>query len=276
MPSKTCASCNHVVDYNYCANCGEKILTPELRSVGHIAGDALENLTSYDGKIWRTLITLFVKPGQLDRNYHIGQRVNYLKPISLFFIINVLFVMFSPLTDFYVAFRDQMQLQPYSDWLKPYMLEVIANKGYEIGDFEEKYNQLVVVLARSLIILQVPFFAIFSFIVLFSRKHYLSDYLIFSLNAHSWWMIWIIVAQVPAWFIGNGLSLICANLSVSYFYFLLLPIGKFIYLSLAIKTLFKFSWLRVLLSVPIMMGLYIVAHYIFRFLQLFITYSLIE
>ena len=275
MSGNKCISCGHSSVKNYCANCGEKRLTPELRSVKHIASDVIENLTSYDGKIWRTLLTLFCKPGALDYNYHIGKRVNYLKPVTLFLIINVLFVIFSPLTDFYVNFRDQTVLQPYSKLLTPYLLNYIEQNGMEVADFSEKYDQLVVVLARSLIILQVPFFALFSFAVLFSKKHYVSDYFIFSLNLHSWWMIWIVFLQLPAALFASLLSLF-GNITPMDLYFPLLSIGKCIYLIVAIRVLFGFPWWRVLISIPIIMMFYIMSHYIFRFLQLVITLSLIE
>ena len=71
----TCGvSCGAEITGRFCVRCGEQQLDPELRALSHLARDFIEGLTSVDGKLMRTLQYLFLKPGQLDFDYHIGKR----------------------------------------------------------------------------------------------------------------------------------------------------------------------------------------------------------
>ena len=116
--SKTCVSCGAEVTGRFCVRCGEQQLDPELRALSHLAKDFIEGLTSVDGKLMRTLQYLFLKPGQLDFDYHIGKRSPYIKPITLFLLINVFFVSFASITDFYLIFSDQLNAQLYTPFVR--------------------------------------------------------------------------------------------------------------------------------------------------------------
>ena len=135
--SKTCVSCGAEVSGKFCSHCGEQQLDPELRSLSHMAKDLVEDLTSVDGKLKVTLQNLLLRPGQLDYNYHIGKRNPYLKLITLFLLINVFFVSFAPITDFYLTFYDQLNAQFYSPMLK-------ENIGYIFPQYKKRQVRFIV------------------------------------------------------------------------------------------------------------------------------------
>ncbi len=261
---------------NFCSNCGERKLNNELRSIKYILKDLVEDLTSIDGKLWKTIKILLLQPGQIDHDYHTGRRIAYIKPISLFFILNVLFVMFSSLNDFYVTLSDQLHLQPYSEMIAPHIREYVQSQKISIAEFAQRYDQLVTVLARSLIIIQVPFFAI-AVAIIFRNKHYYSgDYFTYALNFHSWIMFLFICSTIPdsiAIYVENSLNLSFTFPRV-FFYIIILGLVGYSYFSS--KTLFKLSFLQVIWRIPLLLMAYQLCHTIFRFIQLLITTSLVE
>lgn len=276
LDHQECVSCGSKMSGKYCAQCGEQRLDTELRSVRHIAKDAFENLTSVDGKIWRTLTTLFLFPGKFDYHYHIGKRVEYLKPITIFFLINVLFVAFSPITDFYVSFDDQISLQEYSAFIKPELFAYIEAQNVSIEDFAKQYDQLVTVLARSLIILQVPCFALLTGLIFYNRHYYSGDHFTFGLNLHSWFMLWIIVAQFPAELIAWVIQWFEPSVTLWSVYLMLIRLGFVYYIYMATRNMYGLRWWHLLWRLPLMLLAYRVSHVVFRFLQLVVTVMLVE
>jgi hypothetical protein len=61
---------------------------PTLRE---LAGDAWNELVGWDGKLARTLGTLFRRPGELTRAVLEGQRVRYVSPVRLYLACSVLY-----------------------------------------------------------------------------------------------------------------------------------------------------------------------------------------
>lgn len=276
LENTQCPSCGSERKGEFCSQCGEQRLNNKLRSLHYILSDIIQDLTSVDGKLWKTLRAILLKPGELEYHYYIGRRVEYLRPITLFFVLNVIFVMFSPLTDFYINLYDQITLQPYSAFIKGELNQYLNNNNIPYKEFEQNYNQLVIVLARSLIILQVPIYALASAILLANRQYYSGDYFNFSLNMHSWLLMWVFIAMIPAFVIGNVVYWINPSILPNKVYFLLLPVGLAVYLIFALRKMFQLSWIQCLWRLPLLLIAYQLCHTAFRLLQFLITASLVE
>jgi hypothetical protein len=78
-----CANCGTSLTGRYCSVCGQRGAVH--RSLLHLLEEFFHGLLHFDGKIWRTLPLLFVRPGALTRRYVQGQRVRFVSPIALFF-----------------------------------------------------------------------------------------------------------------------------------------------------------------------------------------------
>src|SRR5690349_6105601 len=91
-----CPNCGYHADRNYCAQCGQPTHLHEESFWGmvmHFVGHYFH----YDSKFWKTLVTLWFKPGVLTQAYLQKQRMRFIPPISLYIFITAVFflVMFS-------------------------------------------------------------------------------------------------------------------------------------------------------------------------------------
>jgi hypothetical protein len=85
-----CKNCNAVLLGRFCANCSQAadVHVPTTRELVH---ELLEGLTHSDSRLWRTLTTLWFKPGKLTQEFVAGRRVAYLPPFRLYLILSIMF-----------------------------------------------------------------------------------------------------------------------------------------------------------------------------------------
>jgi hypothetical protein len=92
MPEpERCANCSQPLTGPYCSACGEKRLSHHDLSLSHFAQHVLHDLTHFDAKFLGSLVPLFLKPGFLTAEFVAGRWKAYIKPTTLFILINVFF-----------------------------------------------------------------------------------------------------------------------------------------------------------------------------------------
>lgn len=90
MPAVRCRNCHALLAGRYCANCGQRadVHMPTTRELVH---EVLEGLTHSDSRLWRTLLLLWFRPGQLTEEFMAGRRASSLPPFRLYLIISIVF-----------------------------------------------------------------------------------------------------------------------------------------------------------------------------------------
>ena len=89
-----CPNCGAPRPRRHCPECGEARIEPDELTLRHFAAQAVEQVTSVDGTLWRTLRTLVLRPGELTVEYFAGRRRRYAKPLQLFLLTNVAVLLF--------------------------------------------------------------------------------------------------------------------------------------------------------------------------------------
>ncbi len=85
-----CRNCQTVLEGKFCPNCGQKDIDLE-RPLGVLVGEVLRDTLDVDGRAWRTVRTLFLRPGALTSEYLLGRRRSYTPPLRLYLGISVTF-----------------------------------------------------------------------------------------------------------------------------------------------------------------------------------------
>ncbi len=85
-----CLNCGTQVAGRYCQNCGQENVEVK-ESIWHLLMHFIEDLTHFDGKLWKTLMLLLFKPASLTKHYMDGKRATYLHPIRMYLFVSAVF-----------------------------------------------------------------------------------------------------------------------------------------------------------------------------------------
>lgn len=84
---KNCLNCGHTVEEHYCSHCGQENI--ETRQPFHyLFTHFFEDLTHYDGQVWKTFRFLLTKPGRLTKEFLAGRRMRYVPPVRLYIFMS--------------------------------------------------------------------------------------------------------------------------------------------------------------------------------------------
>lgn len=182
-PSEHCAVCGGGVVGPYCHACGERQPQPEDESLGYFLREQFHEVTSADGRMWRSLRALFV-PGKLTEEYFAGRRGLYLRPVRLFLIANVVF--FFLLTAFGATsvFLGKADVQRGSDLYgshaETWLAQAASEAGVEQAVYDAAFDQRSGTLSTTLIGLIIPGLALGLGLVLFWTRASAVRHLVFA------------------------------------------------------------------------------------------------
>lgn len=96
-PATTCLNCGATLPGAFCPACGQKAQAAR-QPVGTLVRETFTEMFGLDGRFWRSVGALLVRPGHLTREYVAGRRMRYLRPLRLyltstlafFFLLSVL------------------------------------------------------------------------------------------------------------------------------------------------------------------------------------------
>ena len=75
---------------NFCPNCGQRNDTRSL-NFGNFLNAIFSELISYDSRLWRTIFSMLIHPGQVSREYIDGKRFRYANPFRFYLTISLVF-----------------------------------------------------------------------------------------------------------------------------------------------------------------------------------------
>ena len=99
--SINCLKCGTRLRGQYCGSCGQRA-SNRLISLWELLREAFGDLLEIDSRVWRTLVPLLIRPGQLTHDYLQGRRARYMPPFRTYLVLSVIF--------FVVAFFDPRPL----------------------------------------------------------------------------------------------------------------------------------------------------------------------
>lgn len=169
----TCKSCGNTFRGTYCNVCGEKVLQREDRSFRSFMTNFL---AISDNKFLRTLLLVIRKPGFLSKEYAEGRRVNYVRPLQLFFVLNLIYFLFPLLQLFNTSLRTQMYLRTHSALVREMVYSKIGHDRLSLTGYELMYNQKSTSLAKLLIIVFVVVASLPMMVIYRKKNRYFTDH----------------------------------------------------------------------------------------------------
>ena len=176
LPQHTCKNCGNTFAGFYCNQCGEKVLGPQDRSFRTFTTGIFRAITLADSKFARTLGLVIRKPGFLSREFADGRRVKYLAPMSLFFVLNLVYFLFPLIQLFNASLRTQI-----NSFHGRSAVQVVASKMtrlhiQDVHSFSILYDQKTTGLAKMLVILFAVLASLPLNLIYRSRQRYFTDH----------------------------------------------------------------------------------------------------
>lgn len=89
-PPAVCLNCGAALHGAFCGGCGQRVV-PAYPSIREMAGDAWEEFSGYDGRLFRTFRMLLRRPGMLTLEVLEGRRARYVSPVRLYLATSLLY-----------------------------------------------------------------------------------------------------------------------------------------------------------------------------------------
>jgi len=178
----TCKSCDHVFTGLYCNVCGEKVIEPKDRSMRTFMSNILIAITFADNRFIKTLWLTIQNPGFLSREYADGRRVNYLRPLQLFFILNLIYFLFPVLQLFNSSLRTQMYYLFHSKMARELVVNHIVREGLSMDGYSLMYDAKTTALAKLLIVLFVLLASLPLSLIFLKKNRYFTDHVTLSVE----------------------------------------------------------------------------------------------
>lgn len=277
--SSVCANCGHTPVGRYCPACGQRQLSRAQFSLRHLAGELGANLLQWDNKLLRTLILALAKPGHLSAQYIAGARSRYSSPITLLLLLFFFFFIGSvPLTDFTLPLQAHLEWgkwysAPFADWLQAKAAATDGGMSALALAFGQQQHEL----AKTLVLLHVPLFAIGLKLLHIRRDVYYVEHVIVA----SHFLVAILLTTLLAvllLFLPVEALYAPADVPESVkrqvlLWGLNLPMAAILLLTL--KRAYRQSWWLALLKLPLAIPAFAVAHMLYRALTFVATLLLL-
>lgn len=189
-----CLNCDSILEGKYCHNCGLKVINPKDKSLAILVGDFFSALFLLESKFFVSLKMLFIRPATLPRTYISGVTNRYLKPIQFFLIGNLIYFLIPHVDTFDTSYNSQINVLPYSSYVKPIVMNFIEEHGYNEAAFIEEYERTSNQVAKLIVIIIVPLVGLIFYLLHFNRSgFYASDHISVALYFMSFIFMFLMV-----------------------------------------------------------------------------------
>lgn len=184
--TNTCKNCDVAFSGKFCNQCGEKAYHEQDKSMHHLLHEATHFITHLDGSFFKTVKALFTRPGLLSYDYVRGVRKKYFKPVSLFLICVVAYLLFPFFSGLNMKFNTYMNEGfRFHSFTESAALKKSAREGITLEELAVKYNAKSSKVSKLLLLLYLPISALVLSLLFFRRKKFFFDHFILSAELNS-------------------------------------------------------------------------------------------
>ncbi len=193
MQEHQCKNCGHIFQGRFCNECGEKVYHEHDKKLAHLFEEGFHFMTHFEGKFLVSIKTIFTKPGQLSLDYCNGIRKKYFKPLSLFLLLVVIYLLF-PLTqglNMRADFHGYNMV--YGEYASGKILQLQQEMGLNAEEFEKVFHYKGEKVSRLLLVILIPLTALWFWAITFKKRPYYFDQVVFSSEVNSVYLLWVFI-----------------------------------------------------------------------------------
>ena len=263
----TCKNCSNKFNGKYCNQCGERVYTEHDKKLAHAFEEVFHFITHLDSKFLKTLKYTLIQPGLVSREYCEGKRKKYYKPVSLFLIGVVIYLLFPLLQGLNISFSNHINNNNvfHIHYSRDWALHKMQTHHLTEQGLAEKFNHLSPKFAKILLFIMLPLTALGLALIFRKRRRYFFDYFILATEINTVFLFLFFIL-VPLLFVivsslfhitleyGDN-SIIFASIQVLLVFFILISSFRRFYLV---------SFTKAILASLLFLLVYAIALFIYR------------
>lgn len=243
---RLCKNCSQPLTGQYCNLCGQRDRS-RMISLWELFRDLVGDLFELDSRLWRSVLPLLFRPGQLTQDYLAGRQVRYTPPLRMYIVISIVFFVIASFgsTDSRVTIDGQEVLNSTTldSTTQQESIrqcdEIEINFGWQLLDrpevidtVRERCRRIVADQGKSflqglynnlpkMIFLFLPLIALVQKVLYLGSRRYYVEHLLFFVHFHSFFflslVISILLARLPRVFELQGLITTLAIIAISVY-----------------------------------------------------------
>ncbi len=263
-----CENCGSKLTGEYCSTCGQHNVEMKL-PFKDLLKELIEEVLSFDSRLFHSLIPFLIKPGVLTVEYISGKRAHYISPFKMFFFMSFLYFFTTALVekpDEKLQTQNKLGVDSSLTPVRADSIITIARKGGtrltiwkdDSGLVERKYGHRFAAGLNKLrtnpqlffdglhdhtpqvVFLLLPVFALLLKLIYLRSKNYYIEHVVFSFYFHSYVyliLLLIVLLNSTGWpFVSNYADVLFLAIPVNLYQGM-----KRVYRQTGGKTLIKFS-----------------------------------
>ncbi len=260
-----CKNCQHAYEGKFCNHCGEKVIVDRDKTIGHFFEDALHFITHLDGTLVNTLKTMFLTPGKLSFDYCAGIRKKYFKPLSLFLLMVIIYLLFPYFQGLNMSMEYYTYNTFYGKLARESIYNVMSQTGLSKNQVASIFHQKTEKLSKFLLIIIIPFTALFFKFIFPKKKKYFFDYLVYATEVNCVYLLWgFLILPFLYWIFSFSLSDNWTGLLI------LTPVAA--YVAVSAKRFFDYKyWQPTDVIILFFIAHSFIVHVIYKMILFFIT-----
>jgi hypothetical protein len=184
-----CPNCGELLAGRFCHRCGQKRIEPAERRFSWFVAQAFRELALVDGRLFRSVGRLLLKPGVLDRDWLAGRRRANMAPLSLFLLANLLYFFHPPLSDLNLSLQEQLSQAYFGGLVRTLVQARLEARDVSLEAYAAIYAQQAASLAKLMVILHVPAMGAVLMALHFRRRIFYVDHIAVALHFWAFLMI---------------------------------------------------------------------------------------
>lgn len=186
----TCKNCGNSFTGRYCNNCGEKVYEEKDRKIIHLFEEALHFITHFEGSFFTTLKTMFSRPGQISKDYCDGIRKKYFKPLSLFLLLVVIYLLFPLASGLNMPLEYHMESNEYGAYATAKVNAFLKDHpNHNLLTLKQQFAVKSEKLSKLLLLLIIPCCALVLWLLSFFRRRFFFDQMVLSAEINSFFLM---------------------------------------------------------------------------------------
>lgn len=243
-----CKNCQNQFTGKFCNQCGQKVYQESDKSVMHLFEEIFHFLTHFEGSFLTSIKTILLYPGKLSMDYCAGIRKKYYKPISLFLMVVIIYLLNPLYSGLNQEFRHFKGNNIYGPMAVAAIKQKLSKTSMTEMDLAIEYGQKSTKLSKALLFIFILSSAFFLFVLYFKQHKWLFDHVILSTEINTIFILLFFILFPLLMGLIGAVFRIDHDIVSDELFALISCFIFFIYNSIAFKKMFKESTFQTILK----------------------------